>query len=75
MTLPLILVINLFAAAVVMTGAWAIHLYLGKASVADSFWGPGFAVIAWTTWILAPDPTLRAALVLTLVTIWALRLA
>jgi steroid 5-alpha reductase family enzyme len=75
MTLPLILFISLAVAAAVMTVAWAVHLYLGKASVADSFWGPGFAVIAWTTWILAPDPTLRSVLLLTLVTIWALRLA
>ena len=75
MTLSLILVINLAVAAMVMTGAWAIHLYLGKASVADSFWGPGFAVIAWTTWVVTSNPSLRADLVLTLVTIWALRLA
>ena len=75
MTLLLVLLINLAVAAAVMTGAWAAHLYLGKASVADSFWGPGFAVIAWTTWVLASDPTPRSALVLTLVTIWALRLA
>ena len=75
MTLSLILVINLVVAAMVMTVAWGVHLCLGKASVADSFWGPGFAVIAWTTWIVTSDPTLRAALLLILVTIWALRLA
>lgn len=75
MSLFQILVINLSAAAVVMTVAWTVHLCLGKASVADSFWGPGFAVIAWTTWIVSLEQTLRAALLLALVTIWALRLA
>ncbi|MFO7877948.1 MAG: DUF1295 domain-containing protein [Desulfovermiculus sp.] len=75
MSLPLTLVINLVVAAMFMTVAWVVHLRLGKASVADSFWGPGFAVIAWVTWGLSSDHALRAALVLALVTIWALRLA
>lgn len=75
MSLSSLLLMNLIVAAMFMTVAWVVHLSLGKASVADSFWGPGFAVIAWTTWFVTSDPALRATMLLILITIWALRLA
>lgn len=75
MSLSSLLFMNFIVAAMVMFVAWIVHLGLSKASVADSFWGPGFAVIAWTTWVCTQGHALRSALILTLVTIWALRLA
>lgn len=49
---------------------WLLSLRLRDASIVDVFWAPGFAAAAWATADTGP----RAWLVLTLVTIWALRL-
>ena len=49
---------------------WLLSLRLEDASIVDVFWAPGFAAVAWATAVTGP----RAWLVLTLVTIWALRL-
>ena len=75
MSLPIVLGTNVIVAAAVMAVAWIVHLCLGKASIADTFWGPGFAVIAWATWVCTQEHTLRSTMLLILVTIWALRLA
>ncbi len=45
------------------------------ASIAEIWWGPGFAVIAWTTWITAVDPSLRLTLMTVVMTTWGLRLS
>jgi steroid 5-alpha reductase family enzyme len=66
---------NLLAALIVMVIAWAVHLIAGKASVVDSFWGPGFAVIAWLSVSMGQGDGMRKGLIAVLVTIWALRLA
>ena len=49
---------------------WLLSLRLKDASIVDVFWAPGFAAVAWAMADTGP----RAWLVLTLVTIWALRL-
>lgn len=49
---------------------WLVSLALKDASIVDIFWAPGFALVAW----VAAQPTPRAIVVLTLVTLWALRL-
>lgn len=43
-------------------------------SIVDIAWGMGFVVVAVTGYLLMPEPTLAATLILTLVTIWGLRL-
>jgi steroid 5-alpha reductase family enzyme len=75
MSLTDLFLINLLAAALVMTAAWVVHLILGKASVVDSFWGPGFAVIAWVSLYSGQGDPSRKWMIAVLVTIWALRLA
>jgi len=70
-----LLLLNLLSAAAVMLLAWATHLLLGKASVVDAFWGPGFAVIAWLSLAFSPGNPARETLIAAVVSLWALRLA
>lgn len=58
-----------------MTCVWALSLVLQNASIVDSFWGPGFVVLAATAPFLADGWSWRALLVLALVSVWAARLA
>ena len=66
---------NLTAAAAVMIIAWGVHLLTGKASVVDSFWGPGFVVLAWLSFAASQGPTAQRAIIALLVTVWGVRLA
>jgi steroid 5-alpha reductase family enzyme len=62
------------AVAVYMTAVWLLSLRLRDASIADVFWGPGFALVAiLSTSISAPSP--RGFLLATLASLWGLRLA
>jgi steroid 5-alpha reductase family enzyme len=54
--------------------AWLVHLAQKKASVIDSFWGPGFAVIGWFSFYAGQGDPWRKALLAVLATIWAVRL-
>jgi steroid 5-alpha reductase family enzyme len=59
-----------------MTLLWLMSLALRNASIIDTFWGIGFAIIAWIAFTLTPQGyLLRKQLVVGLVTIWGLRLA
>ena len=60
--------------ALYMTGAWLLSLRLRDASIADVFWGPGFALVAVLSAVLSP-PSPRGILVATLTSVWGLRLA
>jgi steroid 5-alpha reductase family enzyme len=53
---------------------WLISLKLRDASVADIWWGPGFAVIAWVAGYVAADTSWRLLAVQLLLSIWGLRL-
>ena len=58
-----------------MTAIWLLSLALRNSSIVDVFWGPGFAVLAWIYFALAPDgPCWRKMAAAILVTIWGLRL-
>lgn len=56
---------------------WLLSLALKNASIADIFWGPGFIAITWwNAWQIGLEfLTIRQVLLLSLVTIWGLRLA
>ena len=72
--MPELLLIN---AAVVLAGLtllWLASLPLRDVSIVDVAWGPGFAVVAWISWGLAPTAT-AAIVPAVLTTVWALRLA
>jgi steroid 5-alpha reductase family enzyme len=52
-----------------------LSLRLRDASIVDVFWGLGFALLAWFYCLLSPEPTVRAWLVVGLITAWGVRLA
>ena len=65
---------TLFSVLALMAGAWILSLVKKKACVADSFWGAGFVLVAWTTWLMGPG-TSRSLLIAVLISIWGGRLA
>jgi steroid 5-alpha reductase family enzyme len=60
--------------AACVTALWLLSLRLRDASIADIWWGPGFAVIAWTASEAPLEANLRYGATLVLMTVWALRL-
>ena len=62
------------AIAAYMVVVWALSLPLRDASIADVFWGPGFAFVAIVSASLSP-PSTRATLLVVLTSAWGLRLA
>lgn len=73
------LVVALVIAAMMLT-VWAVSVAIRDASIVDVLWGPGFVVVAWTTFIVSlPDfsdggDTRRAVLLCAMATVWGLRL-
>jgi len=53
---------------------WLLSLKLRDVSIIDTFWGPGFALLAWTYLLSSPATGPRGWLLAILVTIWGLRL-
>ena len=53
---------------------WALSVFTKRADIADIAWGPGFMLVAWSSFILG-NFSVAAVVVNSLVTIWALRLA
>jgi steroid 5-alpha reductase family enzyme len=66
--------INLAAAAVLMTAGWVISLVRNNVTIADSFWGLGFILIAWLTFFITDGYMARKIILTLLVTFWGLRL-
>lgn len=62
------------AIAAYMTVVWALSLPLRDASIADVFWGPGFALVAIVAASVSP-PSTRGTLLVVLTSAWGLRLA
>ena len=59
-----------------MTALWIISLILRNSSIVDIFWGTGFVIANWVYFALTPDGfPARKWLIVTLVTIWGLRLS
>ena len=56
-----------------MLALWGLSVRLRDASIVDPFWGPGFALIAWAS-VLVAGPSPRGLLLAALVTAWGLRL-
>jgi len=62
------------AIAAYMAAIWALSLPLRDASIADVFWGPGFALAAIVAAAISP-PSARATLLVVLTSVWGVRLA
>ena len=55
-------------------GVFLLAQYLKNNSIVDSFWGPGFLVVALVTFLLTQYRGQRAMIITALVVIWAVRL-
>lgn len=59
-----------------MTVLWLVSLAIKNASIVDIFWGTGFVLVSWITFLQhAENAAPRALLLLGLVTVWGLRLS
>ena len=72
--LPIIF-FNLCAVIVMMVIAWLLSLAIKDASIADIFWGLGFVLIAWLTFVRTNGYSARSFLITVLTTAWGMRLA
>lgn len=69
------LLVNLIVILGSMLMLWLISLKLRDVSIVDPFWGTGFAIVAFVSWGLNAPTGSREILIVTLVTIWGLRLS
>lgn len=69
-----ILLGNLLWMLLLMLGLWAVSVRLSDVSIVDVFWGMGFVLIAWRTCFLGEGFVLRQFLMVSLTTLWGLRL-
>jgi steroid 5-alpha reductase family enzyme len=74
MTLAAGLALTAAFVAIAMLGLWLASLALRNASLVDVWWGPGFAGIAAIAFWAAPAPGARGVLILSLTSLWGLRL-
>lgn len=75
MTLSTLLLTNLAAISVAVLLLWLLSLPLWNVSIVDIFWGSGFVGVAWLSFWLSDDSSLRTQLLVALVSLWGLRLA
>lgn len=66
---------NLMAVIAMMFAVWLLSLMKRDASIVDVFWGLGFVVVAWFTFLRADGYLGRKVLITVLTTLWGLRLA
>ena len=67
--------VNLFIVLALLTLLWVVSVRIKDASIIDIAWGPACATPALFTFLRLETPGPRAALLTTLVCLWALRLA
>ncbi len=60
---------------IAMFTLWLISLPLRNASIVDPFWGTGFILLAWITYVRQTTVAPRSLLLCGLVTFWGLRLS
>lgn len=75
MELTTVLLANIGLVAIAMTSLWLLSLRLRDASIVDPFWGTGFVIIAWATLLISGSTADRSLLLLSLITVWGLRLS
>ena len=66
--------IALGAILIYMTILWSVSLALKNSSIVDIFWGPGFVMVGWIAFALTSGSMPRKLLLMSLVTLWGLRL-
>jgi len=61
--------------AVLMLSTWIVSIARRNASIVDIVWGLGFVAVAWTVFAATDGNAARRALLVTMTTVWGLRLA
>lgn len=66
---------NLIVIGIAMFVLWMIATWRRDTSIVDPFWGTGFVIVAWVSWLMNSPVAIRVSLLAGLVTIWGLRLS
>jgi steroid 5-alpha reductase family enzyme len=66
---------NLLAIGACMITLWIVSLGTRNASIVDPFWGTGFVIVSWVTFLRVGEASARTLLLLAMVSIWGLRLS
>ena len=69
------LLTNFVVIVLVMFALWIAGLIRRDVSIVDPFWGVGFALVAWLSWMLNAPTESRVLLLVSLTTIWGVRLS
>jgi steroid 5-alpha reductase family enzyme len=69
------LLVNYAILFVIILLLWFYATKIRDVSFIDAFWGFGMVIMAWTSWLQIGDHSRRADVLLTLTTIWGVRLA
>lgn len=69
-----ILLTNLAISALLFFILWRVSIRINDPSFIDSWWALGVVVLAWSTFLQAPDPGAHTLALLALATAWGLRL-
>ena len=75
MEIQQLFVTNLLAVVAAVTAIWLISLVKRDASIVDIFWGIGFVIVAWLTFRTSSVVSARTLTLLSLVSIWGVRLS
>jgi steroid 5-alpha reductase family enzyme len=75
MSLVNVLLLNLGLLAGIMLVLWLVSLALRNASIVDIFWGFGFVIVVWVTFVAVGSAAPRSLLISVLTSLWGLRLA
>jgi steroid 5-alpha reductase family enzyme len=69
------LAVNAAFLLAVILGLWVIALRIKDVSFIDAFWSFGMVLLSWLSWLHSGSPSVRARVLLGLVTLWGMRLA
>jgi steroid 5-alpha reductase family enzyme len=73
-TVLLVLALNFAISALLFIILWRVSVRINDPSFIDSWWALGVVVLAWSTFLQAPDPGAHTLALLALATTWGLRL-
>lgn len=70
-----LLTVAALAIAIVMLTTWVVSVVANDASIVDIVWGLGFVIATWAAYLAVVDAaSVRAVLILGMITVWGLRL-
>ncbi len=69
-----ILITNLVVIAASLFALWVVSIRIRDASIIDIFWGPGFGIVALTTFVLTDKPGPSGLLLTAFACLWSIRL-